>query len=150
MRAARLHEKPQAGSRRTAGTAISVNSCSRTNTVQSQETIVLRYQDGLFLPVPGVANLDKAARDAQAADIFVTLLRRFTRERPCGSRQTGYELRARHVFAKEGEAIEAGLSAARTLPLPCANYSKPRKSGTSPIVRPSPPELSDRDQGWGA
>src|SRR5262249_13469293 len=35
------------------------------------ETIVLRYQNGLFLPVPGVTSLDKLAREAKADDAFI-------------------------------------------------------------------------------
>jgi RecA-family ATPase len=42
------------------------------------ETIVLRYQRGLFLPLPGVTSLDKATQDAKADDIFLDLVRRFT------------------------------------------------------------------------
>jgi hypothetical protein len=31
---------------------------------------VLRYKDGLFLPEPGIANLDKLAREAKADELF--------------------------------------------------------------------------------
>ena len=41
------------------------------------ETIVLRYQRGLFLPVAGQTTLEKAAREAKADDLFLMLLRRF-------------------------------------------------------------------------
>ncbi|MGY4570484.1 AAA family ATPase [Bradyrhizobium sp. USDA 3256] len=41
------------------------------------ETIVLRYQNGLFLPEAGVSSLDKLAREAAAEDLFMELLRRF-------------------------------------------------------------------------
>jgi RecA-family ATPase len=37
----------------------------------SSEPIVLRYQHGLFLPVPGIANLDKLAREARVDEIFL-------------------------------------------------------------------------------
>src|SRR5205823_3020300 len=33
--------------------------------------IVVRYQSGLFLPVPGVSSLDQAAQDAKAEDTFL-------------------------------------------------------------------------------
>src|SRR5262249_37036601 len=42
------------------------------------ETIVLRYQNGLFLPEPGVSSLDQAARNATADEIFLELLRLYT------------------------------------------------------------------------
>src|SRR5262249_41565300 len=44
------------------------------------ETIVLRYQRGLFLPEAGMSNLDKVARQAGAEDLFVDLLRRFSKQ----------------------------------------------------------------------
>jgi RecA-family ATPase len=43
------------------------------------ETIVLRYRAGLFLPIPGVTGLNKLSRELTAQDVFLTLLRRFTR-----------------------------------------------------------------------
>jgi RecA-family ATPase len=72
------------------------------------ETIVLRYQDGLFLPLPGVASIDKAAQEARADDVFLTLLRRFTNQnRNVGDKKgTNY---APALFAKEEEAKRAGL-----------------------------------------
>jgi RecA-family ATPase len=44
------------------------------------ETIVLRYQHGLFLPEAGVSSLDKMAREQRAEDIFLSLFARFQRE----------------------------------------------------------------------
>jgi RecA-family ATPase len=41
------------------------------------ESIVLRYQRGLFLPESGVSNLDRLAREAKADEVFMSLLRRF-------------------------------------------------------------------------
>lgn len=41
------------------------------------ESIPLRYQNGLFLPVAGVTGLDKLAREAKAESAFLDLLRRF-------------------------------------------------------------------------
>jgi RecA-family ATPase len=41
----------------------------------SSEPIVLRYQRGLFLPVPGIANLDKLAREARVDEIFLHSLK---------------------------------------------------------------------------
>jgi RecA-family ATPase len=41
------------------------------------ENIVLRYQQGLFLPEGGSSSLDKLARDATADELFLDLLRRF-------------------------------------------------------------------------
>ncbi|MGB6707446.1 MAG: hypothetical protein WBE94_20310, partial [Pseudolabrys sp.] len=41
------------------------------------QSIVLRYNNGLFLPVAGVSSLDKIAREASADGVFMDLLRRF-------------------------------------------------------------------------
>jgi RecA-family ATPase len=39
------------------------------------ESMVLRYQQGLFLPEGGVSGLDKLARESQADDLFLSLIR---------------------------------------------------------------------------
>jgi RecA-family ATPase len=44
------------------------------------ETIVLRYQHGLFLPEAGVSGFDKLAREQKAEDIFLSLFGRYNRE----------------------------------------------------------------------
>jgi RecA-family ATPase len=44
------------------------------------ESIVLRYQRGLFLPEAGVSNLDRLAREAKANEVFLSLLRRFAEQ----------------------------------------------------------------------
>jgi RecA-family ATPase len=73
------------------------------------ETIVVRYQNGLFLPERGMSNLDAAAREAAADRIFTDLLKRF--------RDTGRNLSdkksssnyAPKAFAVEAESKEAKL-----------------------------------------
>jgi RecA-family ATPase len=44
------------------------------------ETIVVRYQRGLFLPVPGVGSLEKAAQDQEDDELFLTLLDQFDQQ----------------------------------------------------------------------
>jgi RecA-family ATPase len=73
------------------------------------ETIALKYQNGLFLPLPGVASLDKMAQEAKADDVFLELLRRFTRENRNASDKTGTTY-APALFAREDEAKKAGLT----------------------------------------
>lgn len=75
------------------------------------ETIVLRYQKGLFLPLPGVASLDKAAQEARADDVFITLLQRFARENRNASDKIGPTY-APAKFAQEDEAKRAGITKA--------------------------------------
>ena len=72
-------------------------------------SIVLRYQNGLFLPVPGMASLDQATREARADEIFLELLHRFATENRYVSdkRSSAY---APAVFAKEDVARKAGIN----------------------------------------
>jgi hypothetical protein len=67
------------------------------------DQIVLRYQDGMYLPVPGMTSLDQAEHEAKADEIFLELLRRFTRENRFvgGKPSSNY---APALFAKEEEA----------------------------------------------
>jgi RecA-family ATPase len=53
-------------------------SMAMASTISStRETIVVRYQHGLFLPVPGVGSLEKAAQDQRDNDLFLTMLDQF-------------------------------------------------------------------------
>jgi RecA-family ATPase len=73
------------------------------------ETIVLRYQNGLFLPLPGIGSLDKIAQEAKADDIFLDLLGRFSRENRSVSYKPGTTY-APAIFAREDEAKKANMS----------------------------------------
>jgi RecA-family ATPase len=70
--------------------------------------VVLKYANGLFLPVPGMASLDRLAQAAKAQEVFLTLLKRFTRENRnlCANPGRGY---APKEFAAEEEARKANL-----------------------------------------
>jgi RecA-family ATPase len=70
--------------------------------------IVLRYQNGLFIPVPGVSSLDQLAHEQKACDVFLDLLRRLTIEHRYVSDKPSANY-APSVFAKEQEAKAAGL-----------------------------------------
>jgi RecA-family ATPase len=72
------------------------------------ETITLRYQNGLFLPLPGVS-FAQAARDAKADEVFLDLLARFTEQNRYVSHKTGANY-APALFAKEDIAKAAGLT----------------------------------------
>jgi RecA-family ATPase len=73
------------------------------------ESIVLRYQDGLFLPVAGVSSLDKVAREATAEQVFLMLLSRFTAANRSVSDKPSITY-APALFAQEDEAKKAGLN----------------------------------------
>jgi RecA-family ATPase len=72
------------------------------------ETIVLRYQRGLFLPVAGATTLQRAAQEANADEVFLTLLRRFTAANRSVSDRTGTNY-APALFAREDEAKRAAI-----------------------------------------
>jgi RecA-family ATPase len=75
------------------------------------ESIVLRYSNGLFLPVPGATGdfLERAAQELRADEIFVALLRRFTAEGRMVSDKPSPSY-APAVFAREDEAKQVGLT----------------------------------------
>jgi len=68
------------------------------------ESIVLRYQNGLFLPEGGMANLDKMAREAKAEDMFLDLLRRLLGQGRNVSHKPTAPNYAPSAFAKEDDA----------------------------------------------
>jgi RecA-family ATPase len=73
------------------------------------ETIVVRYQNGLFLPERGMSSLDKVVRDAEADRIFIDLLRRLAGEgRNVNSKSTSPNY-APKVFLAETETKKAHL-----------------------------------------
>jgi RecA-family ATPase len=43
-------------------------------------TIMVRYQNGIFMPVPGTSSLDKVARNQMVDDIYLKALRRLTEQ----------------------------------------------------------------------
>jgi RecA-family ATPase len=73
------------------------------------ETIMLRYQRGLFLPVQGSGSLDQMAHEARAEDLFLDLLRRFAQQNRTVSDKSGPNY-APALFAREAEAKRAGLN----------------------------------------
>jgi RecA-family ATPase len=73
------------------------------------ETVVVRYGNGLFLPVAGMSGLDKIAREAKADGIFLDLLQRFAGEgRNVSDKQTSNNY-APATFAQEAEAKKQHL-----------------------------------------
>lgn len=68
------------------------------------ESIIVRYQSGLFLPEAGVSSLDKANRIVKAEELFMDLLRRFTGESRNVGDKANSPTYAPTAFAKEEEA----------------------------------------------
>jgi RecA-family ATPase len=68
------------------------------------ESMILRYQRGLFLPEAGVSDLDRAGRTAKAEDVFMGLLRRFSGEGRNVSDKPNASNYAPTAFVAEDEA----------------------------------------------
>jgi RecA-family ATPase len=75
------------------------------------KNIVVRYQNGLFIPERGISNLEKAAHEAEADRVFIDLLNRF---RAAGinvnHKPTSPSNYAPKVFGQETEAKNARLN----------------------------------------
>ena len=72
------------------------------------DSIVLRWSNGLFLPVPG-AIADQAAKEAIAQDMFLALLKRFREQNRYVSEKPSANY-APALFAREEDARRAGLT----------------------------------------
>jgi len=68
------------------------------------ENIVLRYQRGLFLPEAGASTLDRLAREQQAEDVFLELLRQYEQAGRNVSESKTANNYAPAAFAKEQKA----------------------------------------------
>jgi hypothetical protein len=76
------------------------------------DSLLLRYQHGLFLPVEGIS-VDRAVKEATARELFLEFMKRFAAEgRPLNSNPvTPATVYAPKVFAREERAKAAGLRA---------------------------------------
>ena len=101
------------------------------------ETIVVRYQRGLFLPVAGMSSLDQAAREAKADEVFLDLLRTFASQ----NRHVSDKVSAAYapaVFAKEEAAKKAALNS-KTLAAAMRRLFAARKIWNELCGKPSRP-----------
>jgi RecA-family ATPase len=73
------------------------------------ETIVLRYQRGLFLPEPGMASLDQVAAERRAEETFLELLKRLASQDRNVSHKPTANNYAPTEFAQEREAKAARI-----------------------------------------
>jgi RecA-family ATPase len=73
--------------------------------------VVVRYQNGLFLPVPGMSSLDRLAHEQRVDNVFLVLLRRLRQQSRFVSDKFGSNY-APAAFAKETEAISKGITKA--------------------------------------
>jgi RecA-family ATPase len=101
------------------------------------DSIVLRWQDGLFLPVSGVSSLDQAAREELAQEVFLTLLKRFRAQNRYVSDKASISY-APALFAREQEAKSAGLSS-KNLEASMRQLFKAGRIWNEPYGKPSRP-----------
>jgi RecA-family ATPase len=73
------------------------------------ESIILRYQRGLFLPEAGISSLDQLARREKAEEVFLDLLRRFSAQGRNVSNKPAARNYAPTEFAKEKQAKDYRL-----------------------------------------
>jgi RecA-family ATPase len=73
------------------------------------ESIILRYQHGLFLPEGGISSLDQVARKAKAEEVFLDILRRFYGQSRNVSDKPNANNYAPAAFAVEPDAKKEGL-----------------------------------------
>ena len=81
----------------------------RTTTDRFPKALCCATRTDSYLPVHGAKSLDRAAKEANAEEVFVTLLRRFNRENRVVFDKPGRGY-APAEFTKEKEATEVGLS----------------------------------------
>jgi RecA-family ATPase len=104
------------------------------------ESITLRYHNGLFLPVPGIGSLDRAAQEAKADAVFLELLDRFTAENRNVSDKTGRGY-APALFVREEEAKRVGLANGKMFEGAMRRLFKAEKIWNAPYGRPSRPHF---------
>jgi RecA-family ATPase len=68
------------------------------------ETIMLRWDNGLFLPVAGQSTLEKLAREQKVDNLFLMLLNRWTKQGRAVSDKAKANIYAPGTFASEPEA----------------------------------------------
>jgi RecA-family ATPase len=73
------------------------------------ETVMVRWKNGLFVPVTGMGNLEKLAAEQKADHLFLTLLSRFNGQGRNTSERSSANNYAPTLFAKESEAKELGV-----------------------------------------
>jgi RecA-family ATPase len=81
----------------------------KTNYGRPGETITLKWNNGLFLPVGGISNLEKLAAEQKADHLFLALLNRFNGQGRNTSERSSANNYAPTLFAKENEAKELGI-----------------------------------------
>jgi len=102
------------------------------------ETIVVQYQNGLFLPVTGMTSLEQVAHEAKANEVFLELLRQLTEQNRYVSDKKSRSY-APAVFAEEDAAKKAGMTS-KKLAAAMQRLFTAGKIWNEPCGRPSRPQ----------
>jgi RecA-family ATPase len=81
----------------------------KSNYGRAGETITLKWQNGLFLPIAGTTSLEKLAAERVAEQLFLTLLEAFNQQGRNTSAKPSAPTYAPTLFAKEKQARERGI-----------------------------------------
>jgi RecA-family ATPase len=90
-------------------TSLRVLECKKSNYGPINETIVLRWKDGVYIVEPGKGTFERLAAEAEIDDLFIKLLRRFA-ERGRNVSDKVSPSYAPTVFAGEPEARKAKVN----------------------------------------
>ena len=101
------------------------------------DSIILRYQNGMFLPVQGAVSLDKEAQLETAKKVFLSILEQYDVANRTVSDKSGRNY-APALFAEEDEAKSAGLHA-KILVCAMRDLFKEHQIWNEPIGKPSRP-----------
>jgi RecA-family ATPase len=102
------------------------------------ETVVVRYQNGLFLPEAGMASLEQIAHEAKADEVFLELLRQLSEQNRYVSDKKSRSY-APAVFAEEDTAKKAGMTS-KKLAAAMQRLFTAGKVWNEPCGRPSRPQ----------
>jgi RecA-family ATPase len=90
-------------------TSLRVLECKKSNYGPINETIVLRWKDGVYVIEPGKGTLERLAAEAEVDDLFIKLLRRFAEQGRNVSDKVSPSY-APTVFAGESDARKAKVN----------------------------------------
>jgi RecA-family ATPase len=119
------------------------------------ETVMLRWRDGLFLPVEGIGSLDRMAQHQAADDVFLDLLAQFEGQgRNVSDKPTAPSF-APAMFCREpaakGMRKDALAGAMRRLfaanRIHVGHYGRPSRLSSKLVIGPSP-TAQEASSGW--
>lgn len=109
----------------------------KSNYARAGEIVNVRWQNGLFVPIPGIGGLDKLAAEQAADALFLKLLDKFTAQNRNVSHHKSSNTYAPGMFAKDPEAKAPGTRKALVAAMDRLFHAN--KITVEPYGRPSHP-----------